>query len=295
MTKILVTGGKGFIGSHLVDSLLKQNHNVTTFDHSKKKVHYNGWDKVKHIQGSILDEKLINLAIAKSDYTFHLAGILGTSETLENIRPVVESNIIGTLNVLDALKKHNKQGLVITIGGINWLNPYAITKLAAEKFCLMYIKEFNVDVKIVRGLNTYGSRQKEKPVKKAVPNFIINALQNRPIEIYGDGNQIVDLVYIGDLVEVMIRAMKSKKKIHHVIDAGTGIGITVNDLANMIIQLARSSSKIEHLPMRKGEPEQSVTIGNVDTLKEIKYSPSTPVKEGLNKTISWYKNNLLSK
>lgn len=292
MDRILVTGGKGFIGSHLIDKLLKQNFDITTYDRSEKTVRYEGWDKVKHTQGDILDKELIGQTVANFDYVFHLAGVLGTSETIENIYEAVELNIVGELNVLEALRRYNKKGLVITIGGIEWLNPYAITKLAAEKFALMYIQEFNLDVKVVRGLNTYGPRQKHQPVKKAVPNFILNALQNKPLEIYGDGNQILDLVYVEDLVEVMVRAMKFNGKIPHVIDAGTGIKITVNRLADTIIKLICSKSKIVYLPMRKGEPKNSVTLGKVDTLKEIDYIPTTSLEEGLKKTIPWYKNFL---
>lgn len=292
MDRILVTGGKGFIGSHLIDKLLKQNFDITTYDRSEKTVRYEGWDKVKHTQGDILDKELIGQTVANFDYVFHLAGVLGTSETIENIYEAVELNIVGELNVLEALRRYNKKGLVITIGGIEWLNPYAITKLAAEKFALMYIQEFNLDVKVVRGLNTYGPRQKHQPVKKAVPNFILNALQDKPMEIYGDGNQILDLVYVKDLVEVMVRAMKFNGKIPHVIDAGTGIKITVNQLADTIIKLTCSKSKIVYLPMRKGEPKNSVTLGKVDTLKEIGYIPTTSLEEGLKKTIPWYMNFL---
>lgn len=292
MARILVTGGKGFIGSHLIDELLKQNHDVTTYDHTDRIIGYDGWEKVKHVKGSILDKKLITDSISKSDYVFHLAGILGTSETIDQIYDAVDSNITGALHVLEAIKSHKKRGQIITIGGIEWLNPYAITKLAGEKFSLMYSQEFNLDIKVVRGLNTYGSRQKHKPVRKAVPNFIINALQNKPIEIYGNGNQIVDLVYVKDLVEVMIKAMKIKDKIPYVIDAGTGVKTSVNELANLIIKLTNSKSELKYLPMRPGEPKDSVTLGNIQTLKELNFVPSTTLEAGLIVTIPWYKDFL---
>ncbi len=292
MTKILITGGKGFIGSHLVDALLKQGYQVITYDKTDRKVNYKGWNKIKHIQGDILDEDLIHKIITKVDYVFHLAGVLGTSETINNVRQAVDLNIIGALNVFNAIKKYKKRGQTITIGGIGWLNPYAITKLAAEKFALMYANEFSVDIKVVRGLNTYGSRQKHQPVRKAVPNFILNALQNKPLEIYGDGKQILDLVYIDDLIKVMLRTMKFKGKIAYVIDAGTGVRVNVNHLAKTIIRLTNSQSKLKYKPMRGGEPIHSITLGKVETLKEIGYIPSTPLEKGLKKTIPWYKEYL---
>lgn len=211
---------------------------------------------------------------------------------MSNIYETVKSNILGTLNILEAIKSHKKSGVIITIGGIDWLNSYAITKLAAERFSLMYAKEFDLDIKVVRGLNTYGPKQKYKTVRKAVPTFVMNALQNKPLEIYGDGNQILDLVYVEDLVEIMVRAMMTKRKILHIIEAGTGVKTTVNQLAKMIILLTNSRSKLKYLPMRPGEPDFSMTIGNVDTLRELIYVPSTRLEEGLKKIIVWYKNIL---
>lgn len=289
--KILITGGKGFIGSHLVDALLKQDHYVTIFDRSTHPTDYIGWEDVTQIQGTTEDIEQLSRAVSTTDYVFHLAGVLGTSETIDDIYSTVQANIIGSLNMLEILRKYRKSGLDITIGGIEWLNPYAITKLAAEKFSLMYAKEFGLNIKVVRGLNTYGSRQKHTPVKKAVPNFILNALQNKPIEIYGDGEQIVDLVYVGDLVEVMIRAMNYNGNIFHAIDAGTGKKITVNVLAETIIRLTDSKSKIHHIPMRRGEPLHSITLANTDTLKELNYIPSTPLEDGLIATIDWYREH----
>lgn len=289
---VLITGGKGFIGSHLVDRLLKNGKRILTFDNAFRKVPYEGWDTVKHIQGDITDKASLRNAVVQSDYVFHLAGVLGTSETIGNPKRAILENTVGTVDMLDAIKDYGKKGTMITIGGINWLNPYAITKKAAEQFSLMYQKESGIDLKIVRGLNTYGSRQEHEPVRKAVPNFIINALRNQPLEIFGDGNQILDLVYVEDMIEVMVRVMNYKGIIDHIIDAGTGIGVTVNDLAQTIIDLTHSNSQIQHVPMRPGEPEHSITLGDTKTLREIGYVPSTSLAEGLAKTIPWYKANI---
>ncbi len=292
MSSILITGGKGFIGSHLIDTLLQDNKKIISFDRSENKIDYEGWKRVRQLQGDILDTATVNDLISKVDYVFHLAGILGTSETFDRIPQAIDLNIKGTLNILEAIKKYKKEGLIITIGGIEWLNPYSITKLTAEKLSLMYAQEFNLNINVVRGLNTYGSRQKYKPVKKAVPNFIINALQNKPLEIYGQGDQIVDLVYVKDLVKVMLKVMGFGQRINHVVDAGTGVKTTVNDLVKIIIRLTNSNSKLKYLPMRKGEPEHSVTVGDVNTLKEIGYIPSTTLEEGLRETIPWYRDHL---
>lgn len=288
---ILVTGGRGFIGSHLVDRLSRDGYRVITFDNSPQQI-TTGETSIKHIQGDIADEGEIRKAVSQSEYIFHLAGILGTLETIDDPIHAVRENILGTLTVLEAMKEHGKRGTMITIGGIDWLNPYAITKKVAEDFSLMYQSEYGVDVKVVRGLNVYGARQKHAPVRKAVPNFIVRALRNEPLEVFGDGTQILDLVYVEDMVEVMIRSMQLRSYVDHVIDAGTGKGITVNDLARTIIGFTDSRSPIMHFPMRSGEPEHSVTLGDTSTLEEIEYVPSTPLVEGLKKTIPWYKEHL---
>ncbi|MBI2031570.1 MAG: SDR family NAD(P)-dependent oxidoreductase [Candidatus Levybacteria bacterium] len=288
---ILVTGGRGFIGSHLVDRLSRDGYKVITFDNSTKQIP-TGETSIKHIQGDIADEEEIKRAVSQSKYVFHLAGVLGTSETIDDPVYAVRENIFGALTVLEAIKDQGKRGTMITIGGIDWPNPYAITKKVAEDFSLMYQSEYGVDVKVVRGLNVYGPRQKHAPVRKAVPNFIVRALQNEPLEVFGDGTQILDLVYVEDMAEVMIRSMQLRSYVHHVMDAGTGKGITVNELARTIVGLTDSRSPIMHFPMRQGEPEHSVTLGDTRTLEAIGYVPSTPLVEGLRKTILWYKEHL---
>ncbi|MEM5782485.1 MAG: NAD-dependent epimerase/dehydratase family protein [Candidatus Aenigmatarchaeota archaeon] len=292
MKKILVTGGNGFIGSHVVDNLIEKGFEVTIFDRFKDKPHR---DDVNFFLGDIKDRDTVFEAISKHDGVINLAGILGTAETVNNPIPSVEVNIIGAINVYDACKSFNKKCVQITVG--NWFmnNSYAITKSTAERFALMYNKEHKTKIAIVRGLNAYGPRQKHRPIRKIIPNFIIPALLNKPITIYGDGEQIMDMIYVKDIAEILVNALIIDHGVYDkIFEAGTGRATTVNFIAELVIKLTGSKSKIKHVPMRAGEIERAIVKGDPKTLIPLNISPDnlTPLEIGLKETIEWYKNHL---
>jgi nucleoside-diphosphate-sugar epimerase len=292
MKKILVTGGNGFIGSHVVDLLIEKSYEVTIFDRFRHKPHR---EDVNFYLGDIKDKDAVFEAVSKHDGVINLAGILGTAETVNDPYPSVEVNIIGALNVYEACRRFNKKAVQITVG--NWFmnNSYAITKNAAERFALMYNKEHGTKIAVVRGLNAYGPRQKPKPVRKLIPNVVIPALLNKPIIIYGDGEQIMDMIYVRDVAEILIRALIMDHGIYdRVFEAGSGDDTTVNYIAELVLKLSGSKSEIKHVPMRAGEPERAVVKGDPKTLEPLGYSKKdlTSLEEGLKQTIAWYKEHL---
>ena len=137
--------------------------------------------------------------MSESDGIINLAGILGTSETIDNPRSTIASNLKAALNIFNGAKEFNIPAVHITVGNYWMNNPYAITKHAAEKIGLLYNHKYNTKIAVVRGLNAYGENQKDRPVRKLIPNLIIPALKNEEILIYGDGEQIMDMIYVGDL------------------------------------------------------------------------------------------------
>ena len=205
---ILVTGGAGFIGRYVVDELrIKYGCNVKVLDITKpKSSNYFTMPDV-FVDGSIMYNEKLRLRVKGCDGVMHLAGILGTSETLVEPGPSVKTNIIGALNVYEACREFNKRCCTITVGNHFMNNTYAITKTAAERFALMYNKEFKTRIAVVRGLNAYGPGQKHKPVRKFIPNVIIPALKNEDITIYGDGMQIMDFIYAQNLAQVLCAAL----------------------------------------------------------------------------------------
>jgi len=292
MKKILVTGGGGFIGSHVVDLLIEKGYEVTIFDRFEHRPHR---EDVNLYLGDIKDKDAVLEAVSKHDGVINLAGILGTAETVNDPYPSVEVNIIGGLNVCEACRRFSKKGVQITVG--NWFmnNSYSITKNTAERFALMYNKEHGTKIAVVRGLNAYGPRQKPRPVRKLIPNVVIPALLNKPIIIYGNGEQIMDMVYVRDVAEVLVRALTMDHGTYDkVFEAGSGDDTTVNYITELVVKLSDSKSEIRHVPMRAGEPEESVVKGDPKTLEVLDYSKKdlTSLEEGLKKTITWYKEHL---
>ena len=290
--KILVTGGTGFIGSHVVDTLIEKGHIVTVFEREQS---FPLRKNTKIFLGDIKDKEAITTAISSHDGLIHLAGLLGTAETIDNPHFSVDVNISGALHCYDAIRQYKKKAVVITVGNYTWNNSYAITKYAAERFAFMYNKEHKTQIAVVRGLNVYGPRQKAAPVKKVVPNFILSALQNKDIEIFGDGEQLMDLIYVADTAEILVRALLHDHLAYdEVLEAGSGKLVTVNHLAELIIRLSGSKSVLVHHPLRSGEPVHSVTKGDPKTLKVLGWKEANfiSLENGLKQTIDWYKKHL---
>lgn len=288
--KALVLGGSGFIGGNLVETLAKRRYQVAIFDIKEpEKFTFKG----KLYQESILNRSALEKSVVEfgPKVIFDCSGILGTAETFEYIQKAIDVNIKGTINALETAKKHKAS--LIYIGLTNkWLNPYTITKRAAERFCLMYAKEFNMKVAVLKGLNAYGPRQHWKKVRKIAPTFIVLASENKPLIINGSGEQVVDMIHVDDLSEMAIRMHEMGTCWGKSIDGGTGIPMTVNEVAQKIIELTGSKSKIIHRKMRRGEPEISVTLADPAPARQLlDFYPQVSFEEGMKRTISWYRKN----
>lgn len=292
MKKVVITGGAGFIGSHVVDSLRKRDIETIIFDRYKEPLQR---EDITFIIGDVKDRDRVFDVVANSDGVIHLAAILGTQETINQPLPVTNVNIKGSLNVFDACYKFNKKAVYIAVGNYWMNNPYSITKTSAERFALMYNKEFNTKIAVVRGLNAYGPRQKDKPVRKIMPNLVIPALKNEDIIIYGSGNQIMDMIYVCDLAEILVKALVRNHNIYNeVIDAGMGNDTRINELAELVVKMVNSKSRIIHVPMRPGEIADSIVKANVENLRKLGVNPSglMSLREGVSKTIEWYRDRL---
>lgn len=291
MKKILVTGGSGFVGSYVIKNLLKKGYNVNSF---VRKIKDSG-NKVNLFYGNILDKDAVIEAVGLSDGVIHLAGVLDTLETMEKIISPVEVNIIGSLNVFNACHIQKKCAVYISVQNYWMNNPYAISKYTAERFALMYNKEKGTEIAIMRACNIYGSGQKMSPVRKVIPNFIVSALMGEDITIYGSGNQVVDMIYVEDIAEILVRAIVLDHGIYNMIfEAGYGKGIKVIDIANIIIKKTGSSSKIKKVEMRPGEDPESRVVSDINTLKPLKIDQNSliPLEKGLDITIEWYKKHM---
>lgn len=286
--KVLVTGGAGFIGRYVVSKLFEGYHNVLVYDLVKQT--YDGAD---YCCGNMLDKVRLYDCIEQADAVMHLAGLLGTSETIDEPTGPARVNILGSLNLFEACRKFNKSACYIAVGNHFMLNTYAITKTCAEKFALMYNAEHGTRIAVVRGLNAYGPYQKHKPIRKVIPNFILSALRNEPITIYGSGEQIMDFIYVADLAEILCRALLYSHGVYDsVIEAGSGRQTTIKHIAETVIRLSGSNSTINHLPMRAGETKDSIVVADTSTLKPVAFGDMVGLEDGLTWTIDYYRKHL---
>lgn len=233
--RIAITGGAGFIGSATVHAAKAAGHDVTIFDRA------DGND----ILGDLS-------ALDGSDTVIHLAGVLGTSELFDTPFEAIDINITGTLRVLDWCR-HNDAGYVgITLPPV-FPSVYTATKRAADLFATAWNQAYQVPVSTVRAFNVFGRGQKFGPghPRKFLPTFSVAAWRGEPIEIWGDGEQTMDVVSADDLGRMLIEATGHGDDV--LFDAGCGAEISVNDFAAFVLKITGSDSEVRHLPMRRGE------------------------------------------
>ena len=286
--KILIFGASGFIGKHLVRRL-EHWAEVLTFDRKPCA----GTTFV----GDIKDTEAVSEAMVQCDRWVNLAGLLGTSELIKRVQDAVDVNITGAQNVFTAAMRESKPGVQITVGN-HWMNnPYSITKSTAERLAVMYARERGADIRIVRAMNVFGPGQKAHPVRKLMPNVIIPALRNETITIYGTGEQIMDMIYVRDAVEILTRVLFADAEDitpGEVIEAGAG-PITVNKIVEMVCGIA-GGGRVERVPMRPGEDKQAtvqISPGGAVRLLELTgfdvYTDCMPIREALAETVEWYR------
>jgi nucleoside-diphosphate-sugar epimerase len=301
--KIVVFGGQGFIGSFLVDNLLEKGHKVMVFDrvHNQKMWEEYGWDEknVEFMLGDIKDEDAVREAVNLCDRWVNLAGLLGTQEMMENPIPAVEVNIIAALHIFESARVHKKPGLQIAVGNYWMNNPYSLTKNTTERFAMMYNKEHGTDIRVCRGMNVFGERQKHRPIRKIFPNLAIPALLDKPITIYGDGEQVMDLIYAADIAEVLARITLADDIPNDIMyESGVGGGMTINMAVDMVLKAANSKSQVNHIPMRPGEEPGAVVEISEQGWKDLEQyvgytiDDITPVEQAVQQSVDWYRDNL---
>ena len=290
--KVLVTGGNGFIGWHVVERLLRAGQQPVIFDRHWPHLGLDQEQEVDFYLGDIRNVSSVMEAVADVDGVIHLAGILGTQETIANPHIALETNIMGSFNVFEACRPRKLPCVYITLGNYWMNNPYSISKRAAEKLAAMYNKEFGTKIAVVRGMNAYGPRQKLGPVRKIIPTFVTRALAGEDIEIYGDGEQRMDMIYVEDLAQMLLAVLEDTHVFGTAIDGGTGAAPTVNEIARSVIAQCESSSRIVYIPMRPGEEPGSTIVARAATWPSC-FIPirRRPLADGLPPTVEWYKNN----
>lgn len=301
---VIVTGGAGFIGSHLTKSLVKRGYRIIVLDDlsTGKMANLEGLlerQNVEFVQGSIADIALLQRIIRGAYYVFHQAAIPSVTRSIENPRASNETNITGILNVLLAARDNNVRKVVFASSSSvygdtpklpkvedmvpNPQSPYAVTKIVGEYYCRVFHKVYGLPTVSLRYFNVYGPGQDPNSQYAAViPKFIMSIAKNKPPIIFGDGEQSRDFTFVKDVVEANILAAESNA--NGIFNVGSGASISLNQLAQFIIKLMQKDSiKPNHVESRSGDVKHS--LADISKAGIFGYKPRYNLDEGLKKTI----------
>jgi UDP-glucose 4-epimerase len=296
--RILVTGGAGFIGSHLCERLIKDGHTVTSIDdfstgHASNLASLDGAEGFTLVKGSILDTNTLNPLVAEADYIFHLAAAVGVFNIVNNPLSSLLTNIRGTENVLEAAYTSNTPVFVTSSSEVYGKNisdslresddrilgspvtlrwSYSEAKAIDESLAYAYFVEKKLETRIVRFFNTVGPRQLGA-YGMVVPRFVRAALNNEPITIYGTGEQTRCFGHVYDAVEAVIKIAFSPNTIGKVVNIGNDFEISINDLAKKVIAETGSSSSVVHIPYEEaygdGFEDMERRVPNIELINQL--------------------------
>ena len=300
--KILVTGGAGFIGSHIVEHF-QGKADVRILDNLRTGYRENlaGLEH-EFIEGSITDRDAVRKAVEGVDYIFHMAAMISVPESMDKPIECVDINCTGTLVVLEEAARAGVKKMCFSSSAANYgdnpvvpkietmlpepKSPYAITKLDGEYYCDLFSREGKLATGVMRYFNVFGPRQDPgSAYAAAVPIFIDKAVKNETITIFGDGEQTRDFIYVKDIVAANVfLAMNDTES--GFFNVAYGGHLTINDLAKKIIELTGSYSKIDYMPERAGDVKHS--MASVEKIKAAGFKPTSSFDEGLQATIGYF-------
>lgn len=307
MAHYLVTGGAGFIGSHLVEALSLTGHSVTVLDNlssgHKKNVETFISNRVQFVEGDIRDTVLLDQLVKNCDGIFHLAALVSVPQSIEQPKDSFEINLQGTLNVLECCRKQPNVRLVFassaavygdtkicpvkeTIVGTP-LSPYGLHKWMCEEQASLYAALYSVNSVGLRFFNVFGPRQDpSSPYSGVISIFIDRLRRGQAPTIFGDGSQTRDFVYVGDVVQALIKAMNSEKQGFSAYNVGRGESVTINMLWKILCNVVSADLPAKFGPAREGEIHTS--LANISKIEmELGYAAETNLQEGLKKTYEW--------
>jgi UDP-glucose 4-epimerase len=306
--KYIVTGGAGFIGSHIVEELAQQKHEVVIFDNlfSGKLENFQSFLKkkgVRFVKGSITDLPLLEKNFEGADGIFHEGAIASVPRSIANPLATNEANVTGTLNVLIASRDCDVRKVLFASSSSVYgntptlpkredmtpdpLSPYAVSKLTGEHYLKVFSEVYGLKTLSLRYFNVFGPRQDPKSEYAAViPRFITKIFSHESPTIYGDGSQTRDFTYVKDVVQANIRAMESDAE--GVFNVAYCKRIDLNELAYQIMEITGITVPLVYEPPRTGDVRDS--LADIRRAQEaFGYAPEYTVRRGLEETIAWYR------
>lgn len=312
--RILVTGGAGFIGSHLCKKLIKLENYVICYDNLDD--YYQGKEKnikpllnnpwFKFVKADLLDYNLLSSAMHNVDIVFHLAAQPGVRYSMENPEKTLRVNVLGTLNVLKAARNAGVKRIIFASSSSVYGTPkympvdeshptvpisiYGASKLAAEKLCGVFNDQIGLPVVILRYYTVYGPRQRPD---MAIYRWTRAIFEGKPLTIYGNGHQTRDFTYIDDIINGTIRAAETEEIEGEIFNLGAGSRISVNEVVNLLVELTNVNNvEIVHETPKLGDVYD--THANITKAKKLLgFNPRVRIKDGLNRFVEWYKKDKL--
>jgi NAD dependent epimerase/dehydratase len=312
---VLVTGAGGFIGSHLAEQLVELGANVKAFIRYNSRndwgllelLHKDKLDRIEVLMGDLKDADAVRHVAKEVDIIFHLGALIAIPYSYIHPRETIETNVLGTLNVLNAAKETGVEKLVHTstsevYGTARYVpideehllqgqSPYSASKIGADKIAESFYCAFDLPIAIIRPFNTYGPRQSARAV---IPTIITQALTKNKVFL-GSLHPTRDYTYVRDVVEGFIKVAESSKSVGEVINIGSNFEISIGDLAEKIVSLTGKNAEIIADPVRVRPQDSEVErlwCDNTKAKRLLGWEPKTSLDEGLKKTVDWISDNI---
>ncbi len=303
LMRCLVTGGAGFIGSHIVEHLLKKGYEVVCYDLVKNNINLDMHHNLELVKGDIEDKEHVKKVMEGVDIVFHEAAMVSVVESMKNPVKAIKVNTIGTFNVLCAAKDSDVRKVILASSAavygnspelpkkedmpLSPLSPYAISKLDGEYAARIFYEEYGLKTTCLRYFNVYGPRQDPtSPYAAVIPIFINKALKNECLPIYGDGTQTRDFIFVEDVVRANMLVMnKGDGKVFNV---ASGVATSINQLAEKIINITESESKVVYKEPRAGDIKHS--LADITEISRIGFRPEFDLNQGLKVTMEWFRS-----
>jgi nucleoside-diphosphate-sugar epimerase len=309
MASYLVTGGAGFIGSHLAEELIRRGHVVRVVDNlaTGKRRNLAHLPAVEFLEGDLTDLAVCVRAVQGMDYVLHEAAIPSVPRSIEDPVTSNRSNIDASLNVLVAARDARVKRLVYAGSSSAYgntavlpkhedmpprpLSPYALQKFVAEQYCQLFTRLYGLETVTIRYFNVFGPRQDPgSPYSGVISLFFAALLGGTEPVIYGDGEQTRDFTYVANVVDGVLRACEAPNVAGEVINVATGQAISLNELLSVMKNLVGSTVAARHLLPRAGDVRDS--LADIAKARDLLgYSPSVPVRDGLQKTLEWFRGS----
>ena len=306
MTRVLVTGGAGFIGSNLVKLLSSEGYEVVVLDNLSTGYRQNleSFKQVFLKVGDVRDADMIAGVMRDVEIVFHLAASVGNVRSIEQPVEDSEVNVIGTIRVLEAARRAGVKKIVCSssaaiFGELQRLpideghptepdSPYGVSKLAEEKLCLAFGRIYGIDAICLRYFNVYGVNQRYDAYGNVIPIFADRLLRGKPLTIYGDGEQTRDFVSVDDVARANLLAARSSG-VSGAFNIASGVATTINRLATMMSEISNVEATIEHTEARKGEVRDS--RADISSARAtLGYEPKVALSDGLLEYMNWYRS-----